>query len=73
MGHHHSHSHEIKNYNNAFLIGILLNIILVIAEVLYGIKSDSLALIADAGHNLSDVLSLVAAWVAIWLSKKQPT
>ena len=73
MGHNHSHSHEVKNYNNAFLIGIVLNILFVIAEVVYGIAGDSLALIADAGHNLSDVLALVAAWGAIWLSKKQPT
>ena len=73
MGHNHSHSHKVKDYNNAFIIGILLNIIFVIAEVVYGINGDSLALIADAGHNLSDVLSLVAAWGAIWLSKKQPT
>ena len=69
----HNHSHEVKDYNNAFLIGIVLNILFVIAEVVYGIAGDSLALIADAGHNLSDVLALVAAWGAIWLSKKQPT
>ena len=73
MGHNHNHSHEVKNYNNAFLIGVLLNILFVIAEVIYGITGDSLALIADAGHNLSDVLALLAAWGAIWLSKKQPT
>jgi cobalt-zinc-cadmium efflux system protein len=74
MSHSHSHHHhEINNYNRSFTIGIALNVIFVIIEVSYGLLADSLALIADAGHNLSDVLSLILAWGAYYLSKKHPT
>ena len=70
----HSHSHqEVNNYNRSFTIGIALNVIFVIIEISYGLVADSLALIADAGHNLSDVLSLMLAWGAYYLSKKHPT
>ncbi len=60
----HNHSHSKRNYNNAFAIGITLNVLFVVVEAGFGIYSDSLALIADAGHNLSDVLSLILAWGA---------
>lgn len=70
---HSHHHHEINNYNRSFTIGIILNIIFVIIEVSYGFLADSLALIADAGHNLSDVLSLMLAWGAYYLSKKHPS
>ena len=77
MSHSHSHSHhhhhEINNYNRSFSIGIALNVVFVIIEVSYGIYADSLALIADAGHNLSDVMSLLLAWGASYLATKQPT
>ena len=74
MSHSHSHHHhEINNYNRSFSIGIALNIIFVIIEVSYGLVADSLALIADAGHNLSDVLSLMLAWGANYLATKHPT
>jgi len=74
MSHSHTHHHhEINDYNRSFSIGIALNLIFVIIEVTYGILADSLALIADAGHNLSDVLSLLLAWGAYYLAKKQPT
>ncbi|MCW8820841.1 MAG: cation diffusion facilitator family transporter [Sulfurovum sp.] len=74
MSHSHSHHHhEINNYNRSFSIGIALNIIFVIIEVSYGILADSLALIADAGHNLSDVMSLMLAWGANYLATKHPT
>jgi cobalt-zinc-cadmium efflux system protein len=69
----HDHGSEVKNYNKAFTIGIMLNIIFVIVEAIYGVMADSLALIADAGHNLSDVVSLVLAWGAFYLAKKEPT
>ncbi|HFD13848.1 MAG TPA: cation transporter [Epsilonproteobacteria bacterium] len=69
----HDHGSEIKNYNKAFSIGITLNIIFVIIEAIYGIMADSLALIADAGHNLSDVVSLLLAWGAFYLAKKNPS
>ncbi|MDX2239874.1 MAG: cation diffusion facilitator family transporter, partial [Leptolyngbyaceae cyanobacterium bins.302] len=70
---HHEHDHVTGNYNRAFAIGIALNIIFVIVEAVYGILSHSIALLADAGHNLSDVLSLVLAWGASLLGQKQPT
>lgn len=69
----HDHSHGKANYNRAFAIGIFLNVIFVVVEVGYGVAADSLALIADAGHNLSDVLSLVLAWGATWLATKPAT
>jgi len=59
-----SHDHSIKNYNSAFAIGVTLNITFVVIEAVYGVISGSLALIADAGHNLSDVLGLLLAWGA---------
>jgi len=71
--HHHHHHHEIHNYNRSFGIGIALNVIFVIIEVAYGLYADSLALIADAGHNLSDVMSLILAWGANYLATKHPT
>ncbi len=70
MSDHHHHSHAVKNYNKAFALGILLNITFVGVEIAYGLSSNSLALLADAGHNLSDVLSLILAWGASLLSKK---
>ena len=66
----HDHNHEISNYNRAFAIGITLNVIFVIIEAGYGILAESLALIADAGHNLSDVISLLLAWGASLLAAK---
>ncbi len=73
MSHDHSHHHEINNYNRSFAIGITLNMIFVIIELFYGMYADSLALIADAGHNFSDVLSLMLAWGASYLATKHPT
>lgn len=60
----HDHSHQIDSYNRAFSIGLILNLLLVIVEAGYGFFANSLALLADAGHNLSDVLSLLLAWGA---------
>jgi len=75
QGHNHGqgHSHAPANYGKAFAIGVTLNLGFVIAEVIYGKLSHSLALVADAGHNLSDVLGLVLAWGAIILSRRTPT
>lgn len=74
MEHSHDHHHEIDgNINNKFKIGILLNIIFVAVEFLMGVLTNSLALIADAGHNLSDVLSLLIAWGASYLVLKKPS
>ncbi|WP_346856877.1 cation diffusion facilitator family transporter [uncultured Draconibacterium sp.] len=73
MAHNHSHTHSHKpNYNKAFSIGISLNILFVLVEVFYGLIANSSALLADAGHNASDVLSLIFAWFAIWLATKKP-
>lgn len=66
------HSHLPGNFGRAFAIGVLLNLAYVGAEAFYGFASNSLALLADAGHNLSDVLGLVAAWVASVLSQRRP-
>ena len=72
MEHNHSHSHDI-NLGNAFKIGISINIVFIIIEASYGFLSNSMALVADAGHNLSDVLALVFSWVAVILSQRKPT
>lgn len=69
----HDRSHKIGNYNRSFAIGIILNVVFVAIEAGYGIFADSLALIADAGHNLSDVVSLLLAWGASALAKKAVT
>lgn len=71
--HSHEHSHEPANYSLAFKIGLALNSGLVIAEVIFGWLAHSLALLADAGHNLSDVLALLLAWGASELSRRPPT
>jgi cobalt-zinc-cadmium efflux system protein len=69
----HDHSHHISHYNRAFSIGVLLNIIFVVIEAGYGFFANSLALLADAGHNLSDVVSLLLAWGANVLASKAAT
>lgn len=74
--HHHGaggHVHAPANFGRAFAIGITLNVAYVLAEVFYGIASHSLALLADAGHNVGDVLGLAAAWAASVLSKQRPS
>lgn len=72
MAHSHHH-HAPTQYNRAFAIGVSLNLAFVIIEFIYGVIGNSLALITDAGHNLSDVLTLLLAWGAIYLASKQPT
>jgi len=73
--HHHGpggHSHAPKDFGKAFAIGAALNIGFVVAETVAGLMTHSLALLADAGHNLSDVLGLFMAWGAVILAKKAP-
>ena len=70
---HHGHSHAPQNFGRAFLIGIALNAGFVVVEVVFGVAGHSVALLADAGHNLSDVLSLVVAGGAHLLSRRAPT
>ena len=72
-GHGHSHSHAPKDFNRAFAIGVALNTGFVIVEAVYGFLANSLALLADAGHNLGDVLGLLMAWGAAVLVKRRPT
>jgi cobalt-zinc-cadmium efflux system protein len=69
----HPHHHAPPDYSRAFAVGVILNVIFVIIEATYGVLSDSLALLTDAGHNLSDVLGLVLAWVAAALAKRRPS
>jgi len=69
----HGHSHAPASFGRAFCIGIALNLAYVGAEAFYGLAAHSLALLADAGHNLGDVLGLVLAWGAAALSRRQPT
>jgi cobalt-zinc-cadmium efflux system protein len=87
-GHHNDHSHracqghgghthgdhgQIANFGRAFAIGIGLNAAFVLIEAGYGFVANSTALLADAGHNLSDVLGLLVAWIAAVLSRRPPT
>jgi cobalt-zinc-cadmium efflux system protein len=74
MAHDHQHRHdEHFDYNRAFAIGVALNVGFIIIEAVFGLLADSLALLADAGHNLSDVLGLLLAWGASYMVKRRPT
>ncbi len=70
---HGGHSHAPANFDRAFLIGIILNTGFVIVEAVFGLLSGSMALLADAGHNLSDVLALLLAWGASLAAKRPPS
>jgi cobalt-zinc-cadmium efflux system protein len=72
-GHNHGHSHAPANFSQAFAIGLVLNIGFVGIEFFYGVIAHSISLIADAGHNLSDVLGLALAWGAAILSRRPPS
>jgi len=73
MAHTHDHSsNSTGTRNRAFAIGIGLNIAFVAVEVVYGLIANSSALLADAGHNASDVLSLAFAWTAAWMATLKP-
>jgi cobalt-zinc-cadmium efflux system protein len=71
--HHHGHGHAPVDFGRAFAIASALNIALVIAQVVFGVLANSVALIADAGHNLGDVLGLLLAWGAHGMSRWLPT
>lgn len=66
----HGHAHAPAEFGGAFLIGIVLNTAFVAVEATFGFISGSMALVADAGHNLSDVLSLALAWAAATAARK---
>jgi cobalt-zinc-cadmium efflux system protein len=72
-GHGHHHHHAPADMGRAFAIGVVLNTVFVVAEIGAGLWTGSLSLLADAGHNLSDVLSLLLAWGAAALAKRAPT
>ncbi|WP_439532639.1 cation diffusion facilitator family transporter [Polymorphobacter sp.] len=78
-GHHHHehghghHAHAALDHGAAFRIGIILNLGYVVLEAGFGLVSGSMALLADAGHNLSDVLGLALAWGAAVISKRPPS
>ena len=69
----HSHSHAPTSFGPAFAIGTALNLVLVLAQFGFGYLSNSLALISDAVHNLSDVVGLLLAWGASWAGQRLPT
>ena len=69
----HQHSHNQGHYNRLFAIGVGLNVMFVLVETVAGFAANSLALLADAGHNLVDVLSLLLAWGAHSLAGSKPT
>ena len=83
MAHEHEHDHEAggahehgqvpATFGKAFVIGIALNLGFVVVEVVYGLLSHSMALVADAGHNLSDVLGLALSLGAMVLAKRKPS
>ena len=68
--HGHSHAHGPADYGRAFAIGIALNLGFVAAETVFGFIANSMALLADAGHNLSDVLGLVVAWAGAIMARR---
>jgi cobalt-zinc-cadmium efflux system protein len=70
--HSHDHSHTSENFGRAIAVATGLNVALVIAQVCYGLLANSLALLADAGHNLGDVLGLILAWGAYAVADWRP-
>lgn len=71
-GHHHHHAPQ-EGQGRVFALAVGLNMLIVIVQGIYGFLAHSTALLADAGHNLSDVLGLLLAWGAVWLGKRQPS
>lgn len=69
----HDHNRQPADYSRAFAIGVVLNLVFAAIEAGYGVASGSLALVADAGHNLSDVFSLLLAWGAAVLAERPAT
>src|SRR5215510_1431415 len=71
--HHDHHPHAPRDHGIAFAVGIGLNFAFVVVEAVYGVLANSMALLADAGHNLSDVLALALAWGASRLARREPS
>jgi cobalt-zinc-cadmium efflux system protein len=74
-GHHEhpDHAHGVTNFGTAFAIATALNLALVVAQIVYGLAANSVALLADAGHNFGDALGLVLAWGTYLLGRAPPT
>jgi cobalt-zinc-cadmium efflux system protein len=72
-GHHHHHHAPVVGHGRAFAIAVALNVVIVAVQGVYGVLAQSTALLADAGHNLSDVLGLLLAWGAAWLATRRPS
>src|ERR1700739_1243784 len=71
--HSHGHNHAPSDFGWRFMVGVVLNLVFVVVEAVFGFAVNSLALVADAGHNLSDVLGLALAWGAFALSRRAPS
>src|ERR1700722_20042315 len=71
-GHGHSHGIATQGINTRMALAVALNLVFVVIEGGFGFISNSVALIADAGHNLSDVLGLLCAWAAMYLGRRPP-
>ena len=73
--HNHGHHHHgpPPSFEGAFALGSALNAAFVVAEIVFGLAAHSVALLADAAHNLGDVLALLLAWGAAWLGRRRPT
>jgi cobalt-zinc-cadmium efflux system protein len=69
----HAHSHAPKDFGLAFALGTALNVVFLVVEIVAGFAANSMALLADAGHNMTDVLGLLMAWGATLLVKRRPT
>src|ERR1700681_642710 len=69
----HTHQHAPASFGGAFAIGVGLNLSFVVLEATWGVFSHSLSLLADAGHNLADVLGLLLAWASIGPARSAPT
>src|SRR5438552_17207681 len=69
----HCHGHERDDFTRAFALGIALNVAIVLIELVYGFLANSMALVADGGHNLSDVLGLVVGWAGAVMAKRSPS
>jgi cobalt-zinc-cadmium efflux system protein len=67
------HAHHHDDFTRAFALGILLNVGIVVVQLVYGFLANSMALIADGGHNLSDVLGLMVAWAGAMMAKRSPS
>jgi len=67
------HNHDPPDFTRAFALGIAINLGIVALELTFGLIGNSMALIADAGHNLSDVLALAVGWAGAVMAKRSPT